>query len=90
MHNTAAHRRRQQAIAVGKERRESLIRAKRLCRDSVIDGSESPFEGDMIIDEEKEALDSKTSQTVLELKSAIAFQYSLSLSLLYSKLHIQL
>ncbi|XP_020102554.1 importin subunit alpha-2 isoform X1 [Ananas comosus] len=74
VHNTAAHRRRQQAIAVGKERRESLIRAKRLCRDTVIDGSESPFEGDMIIDEEKEALDSKTSQTVLELKSAIAFQ----------------
>ncbi|XP_072990595.1 importin subunit alpha-2 [Typha latifolia] len=74
VHNIAANRRRQHAIAVGKERREALIRTKRLCRDSLADDSEVPLEGHMIIDEEKAVLDSKTSRTVEELKSAMTYQ----------------
>ncbi|KAI3857852.1 hypothetical protein MKX03_009971, partial [Papaver bracteatum] len=34
--NIAANRRRQQAVAVSKERREALVRTKRLCRDGIV------------------------------------------------------
>nr|XP_029120288.1 importin subunit alpha-2 isoform X2 [Elaeis guineensis] len=73
VHNTAAQRRRQHAIAVGKERREALIRTKRLCRVAVVDDSEVLLEGDMLVDEEKAVLDSQTSQTVEDLKSALSY-----------------
>lgn len=74
VHSTAAQRRRQHAIAVGKERREALIRTKRLCRDALADDSEVLLEGDMIVDEEKAVLDAQTSQTVQDLKSAVSHQ----------------
>ncbi|XP_008793530.1 importin subunit alpha-2 [Phoenix dactylifera] len=74
VHGTAAQRRRQHAIAVGKERREALIRTKRLCRVAVADDSEGLVEGDMLVDEEKAVLDSQTSQTVEDLKSALLYQ----------------
>lgn len=79
VHNAAAQRRRQHAIAVGKERREALIRTKRLCRVAVADDSEVLLEGDMLVDEEKAVLDSQTSQTVEDLKSALSYQYVFSL-----------
>ncbi|WOL01914.1 importin subunit alpha-2 [Canna indica] len=74
VHNTSAQRRRQLAVAVGKEKREALIRTKRLCRKSLIDENEVLPEGDMNIDEEKTALNAQTSQTVEDLKAAIVYQ----------------
>ncbi|MED6119368.1 Importin subunit alpha-9 [Stylosanthes scabra] len=71
----AATRRRQQAVAVSKERRESLVRAKRLCRVPVGGGDgQAHLDSDMIIDEEQSILDSQTSLAVEKLKSAVAFQ----------------
>ncbi|KAJ6755974.1 IMPORTIN ALPHA [Salix purpurea] len=73
--NVAAHRRRQNAVEVGKERRESLVRAKRLCRvSSSCDDSDVCIENDMIIDEEQSILEAQTSSAVEELKSAVSFQ----------------
>ncbi|KAG9453449.1 hypothetical protein H6P81_006353 [Aristolochia fimbriata] len=68
--NMAATRRRQYAVNVGKERREALIRTKRLCREGL--GSEE--DQDMNLDEKQLVLDSQTSQTVEELKSLILLQ----------------
>lgn len=73
MHNLATSRRKQHAIALGKERREALIRTKRLCRDG-LGGNDLASEGDMIVDEEKEVLDKKTAETVESLKSALHYQ----------------
>ncbi|KAL4389989.1 hypothetical protein HN51_010924 [Arachis hypogaea] len=76
----AGTRRRQQAVAIGKERRESLVRAKRLCRVPVGGGGDgdgdgqAPLDSDMIIDEEQSILDSQTSLAVEKLKSSVAFQ----------------
>lgn len=73
--NVAAHRRRQNAVAVGKERRESLVRAKRLCRvGPSCDDSDMCIENDMIIDEEQSILEAQTLSAVEELKSAVSFQ----------------
>ncbi|KAF5737560.1 hypothetical protein HS088_TW13G00445 [Tripterygium wilfordii] len=72
--NVAGHRRRQHAVTVGKERRESLVRAKRLCRDGTSSDVDVPFDNDMIIEEEQSILDAQTSSAVEELKSAVAFQ----------------
>jgi predicted glycosyltransferase len=73
--NTAGTRRRQHAVTVGKERRESLVRAKRLCRVGVSDVEvDADVEGDMMIDEEQSILESQTSLAVQNLKSALAFQ----------------
>ncbi|CAL0299586.1 unnamed protein product [Lupinus luteus] len=75
--NVAGSRRREHAVTIGKERRESLVRAKRLCRVG-IGGGESegdvPAESEMIIDEEQSILESQTSLAVEKLKSAIAYQ----------------
>ncbi|KHN48318.1 Importin subunit alpha-2 [Glycine soja] len=68
--NAAASRRRQHAVTVGKERRESLMRAKRFCRVGIDGGDGS----DMLIEEEQSILESQTSAAVENLKSAIAFQ----------------
>ncbi|KAJ0983913.1 hypothetical protein J5N97_002269 [Dioscorea zingiberensis] len=70
VHTSAAHRRRQHAVTIGKERREALIRNKRLCRDGV-DDNEDSLEGSMIIDEEKSTLDTQASQIVGALKSVV-------------------
>lgn len=71
--NVAASRRRQHAITVGKERRESLVRAKRLCRVGISDDGEVPLDSEMMIDEEQSILESQTSLAVEELKSAVAY-----------------
>ncbi|KAG4976915.1 hypothetical protein AAZX31_13G121100 [Glycine max] len=76
--NAAASRRRQHAVTVGKERRESLMRAKRFCRVGIDGGDggdgEVSVDSDMLIEEEQSILESQTSAAVENLKSAIAFQ----------------
>ncbi|EOY07774.1 Importin alpha isoform 1 [Theobroma cacao] len=73
--NVAAQRRRQNAVTVGKERRESLVRAKRLCRVGPSADGDVPVEGnDMITDEEEFLLEAQTSSAVEDLKSTVAYQ----------------
>ncbi|CAM0879609.1 unnamed protein product [Alopecurus aequalis] len=75
VHNTAASRRREQAVAIGKERREALMRAKRVCRTPLSGSSEAATEdGDMVIDEGKAGLETRTTQAVEELKSSLSSQ----------------
>ncbi|CAO2161148.1 unnamed protein product [Urochloa humidicola] len=75
VHNSASSRRREHAIAVGKERREALMRAKRVCRAPLSGSDETAVEeGDMVIDEEKADLEARTTQAVEELKSALSTQ----------------
>ncbi|XP_024315253.1 importin subunit alpha-2 isoform X3 [Brachypodium distachyon] len=75
VHNTAASRRREQAIAIGKERREALIRAKRVCRTPLSGSDDAGIEeDDMVVDKEKEGLEARTAQAVEELKSALSSQ----------------
>ncbi|KAL5227877.1 hypothetical protein ABZP36_016142 [Zizania latifolia] len=75
VHSTAASRRREHAVAIGKERREALIRAKRVCRAPLSGSDETEMEeGDMVIDEEKACLEAKTVHAVEELKSALSNQ----------------
>uniref|UniRef100_A0A9I9D840 Importin subunit alpha n=6 Tax=Cucumis melo TaxID=3656 RepID=A0A9I9D840_CUCME len=69
----AAHRRRQHAVAVGKERRDLLVRAKRFCRIGIGDAA-SAVDNEMIMDEELSILEVQTSSAVDELKSAVAYQ----------------
>ena len=71
----AANRRRQQAITVGKERREALVRTKRLCRVGISSDNDVPDDGDLMIDVEQSILESQTSSAVEELKSAVMYQY---------------
>ena len=59
---------------MGKERRESLIRAKRLCRVGTNVDSLDPLDSGMMIDEEQPILEAQTSAAVEELKSAVAHQ----------------
>uniref|UniRef100_A0A2P2KU24 Importin subunit alpha n=1 Tax=Rhizophora mucronata TaxID=61149 RepID=A0A2P2KU24_RHIMU len=72
--NVAAQRRRQNAVAVGKERRESLVRAKRLCRAGTSDDNDVPVENEMMIDEEQSVLETQTEAAVEELKSVLSFR----------------
>nr|KYP58016.1 Importin subunit alpha-2 [Cajanus cajan] len=73
--NAAASRRRQHAVTVGKERRESLMRAKRLCRVGTGGGDgEVSIDSDMLIDEEQSILESQTSLAVENLKTTLALQ----------------
>lgn len=71
--SVAANRRRQHAIAVGKERRDLLVRAKRFCRIGI--GDADAVDNEMIMDEELSILEVQTSSAVDELKSAVAYQY---------------
>ncbi|WCJ34552.1 Importin subunit alpha-9 [Euphorbia peplus] len=77
--SVAAQRRRQNAVAVAKERRESLMRAKRLCRVGTsgaggdVDGG-GDVDSDMMIDEEQSILEAQTSSAVQDLNSSIHFQ----------------
>lgn len=72
--NVAAQRRKQHAVSVGKERRESLVRAKRLCRVGVSDDDAILLDSDMVIDEEQSVLENQTLSAVESLKIAIAYQ----------------
>lgn len=73
--NVAGQRRRQQAISVAKERRESLVRTKRMCLVRVSNEDDVPaVDGDMVIDEEQPILEAQTSSAVEELKLAMTYQ----------------
>lgn len=74
--NVAGQRRRQQAVTVAKERRESLVRAKRLCRVGTNGGDDEDarVENEMMIDEEQPVLEAQTVKAVEELKSAVQSQ----------------
>ncbi|GAB2272370.1 Importin subunit alpha-9 [Dionaea muscipula] len=72
--NVAAQRRRQYAVTVGKERREALVRTKRLCRGGIGGDDDIELDNDMMLDEEQSVLDSQTSSAVDELKKAVAYQ----------------
>lgn len=72
--NVAANRRRQHAVTVGKERREALVRTKRLCRVGVSGDDIVPLDSDMMTDVEQSVLEVQTSSAVEELKFAISFQ----------------
>ena len=71
----AAQKRKQNAVAVGKERRESLVRAKRLCRVGTSGENDGDvlLDSEMIIDEEQSILDAHIVSAVEELKSVVAF-----------------
>lgn len=72
--NVAANRRRQNAVTVAKERRESLMRTKRLCRVGVSGDTDVPLDSDMMIEEDQSILEAQTALAVEELKQAIAYQ----------------
>lgn len=72
--HVAAQRRKQHAVTIGKERREALVRTKRLCRVGVSSDINVPIENDMIIDEDQSILEAQTSAAVEELKLAVAYQ----------------
>ncbi|PSS23722.1 Importin subunit alpha-9 like [Actinidia chinensis var. chinensis] len=72
--NVAAHRRRQHAVTVGKERREALVRTKRLCRVGVSGDAVFSLDNDMMIDEEQSVLEVQTISAVEELKITISYQ----------------
>jgi hypothetical protein len=51
------------------------MRAKRVCRTPLSGSNESAIEdGDMVIDDEKEGLETRTAQAVQELKSSLSSQ----------------
>ncbi|XP_073052631.1 importin subunit alpha-9-like [Primulina eburnea] len=71
----AAQKRRDQAIMVGKERREALMRAKRLCRIGVSDGdNDVPVDDNMMMDGEQSLLEAQTLKAVEDLKHAVTYQ----------------
>ncbi|KAL4573520.1 hypothetical protein LXL04_020329 [Taraxacum kok-saghyz] len=73
--STAAQKRKQNAVSVGKERREALFRTKRLCRAGVSTDTDIPIDdNDMMIEEEQSILESQTTSAVQELNLAITFQ----------------
>ena len=69
------HKWKQNVMAVGKERRESLVRAKRLCRVGTSGENDGDvlLDSEMIIDEEQSILDAHIVSAVEELKSVVAF-----------------
>ncbi|KAL6011089.1 Importin subunit alpha-9 [Asimina triloba] len=71
--DVAAHRRRQLAVTVGKERREALVRTKRLCRDGIVGNNDFLLDREMVVDVEQSTLDSQTCHAVEELKSALLY-----------------
>ncbi|XP_027173061.1 importin subunit alpha-9 [Coffea eugenioides] len=79
--NVAAQRRRQHAITVAKERREAVVRTKRLCRVGVGGGGDDQLTydddgdgGDMMIDAEQSILEAQTCSAVQDLQLAMLFQ----------------
>ena len=71
MHDIAGRRRREHAVALGKERREALVRAKRICRHGFNDDATSQDSG-MMVDEQAVSLNAQTSRTVEELKLVVS------------------
>ncbi|KAK6126196.1 hypothetical protein DH2020_040077 [Rehmannia glutinosa] len=73
--SVAVQRRREHAVTVGKERREALMRTKRLCRVGVSsdENADVPVDDDMM-DEEQSVLEDQTLKAVEELKHAIGYQ----------------
>ena len=59
---------------MGKERREALVRTKRLCRVGVSGDAVVSLDSDMMIDEEQSVLEVQTISAVEELKIAISYQ----------------
>jgi hypothetical protein len=52
------------------------MRAKRVCRTPLSGSNEFAIEdGDMVIDDEKAGLETRTAQAVQELKSSLSSQY---------------
>uniref|UniRef100_A0A7N0UWY0 Importin subunit alpha n=1 Tax=Kalanchoe fedtschenkoi TaxID=63787 RepID=A0A7N0UWY0_KALFE len=72
--NVASNRRRQHAVSIGKEKRDALVRAKRLCRAGISTETDVPYESEMMIDEQISILDAHTSSAVKALKTAVAYQ----------------
>ncbi|PIN10529.1 Karyopherin (importin) alpha [Handroanthus impetiginosus] len=73
--SVAVQRRREHAVMVGKERREALMRTKRLCRVGVSsDSDDVPADDDMMMDEEQSVLEDQTLKAVEELKQAVGYQ----------------
>ncbi|KAK4432432.1 Importin subunit alpha-9 [Sesamum alatum] len=73
--SVAVQRRREHAVMVGKERREALMRTKRLCRVGVSsENADIPVEDDMMMDEEQSVLEDQTLKAVEKLKHAIGYQ----------------
>ncbi|XP_073290244.1 importin subunit alpha-9-like isoform X1 [Primulina huaijiensis] len=72
--SVAAQKRREQAIMVGKERREALMRAKRLCRIGVsIGDNDVPIYDNMMMDGEPSLLEAQTLKAVEDLKHAVTY-----------------
>ncbi|KAL1541285.1 Importin subunit alpha-9, variant 2 [Salvia divinorum] len=73
--SAAVQRRRDHAVTVRKERREALMRTKRLCRVGVSsDDADVPVDADMATDEEQSVLEDQTVKSMEELNLAIAYQ----------------
>ncbi|GFQ03893.1 importin subunit alpha-9 [Phtheirospermum japonicum] len=74
--SVAVQRRREHAVTVGKERREALMRTKRLCRVGVNsdENADVTADDDMMTDEEQSVLEGQTLKAVEELKHAIGHQ----------------
>ncbi|KAK9756289.1 hypothetical protein RND81_01G087200 [Saponaria officinalis] len=72
--NLASQRRRQNAIIIAKERREALMRTKRLCRIGIGGDDSSELDNDMMLDEDQSLLDAQTTSAVEALKAAVAYQ----------------
>lgn len=60
---------------MGKERRELLVRAKRLCRVGTSSDGDALLDSEMMIDEEQPILEGQTCSAVEDLKSAVTYQY---------------
>lgn len=73
VHSGTAHRRRQNAVAIGKERRSALVRTKRLRLDDVgCNDNGISVEGGMIVDQRNIDLNSRISRAVEGLRSSIS------------------
>ena len=72
--HVAAQRKKKHAVSIGKERREALVRTKRLCRVGVSGDSDVPIESVMMIEEDQYILEAQTSAVVEELKLFVPYQ----------------
>ncbi|KAF6138492.1 hypothetical protein GIB67_022526 [Kingdonia uniflora] len=67
--------RRQQAVIVGKEIREALVRTEWLCREGIVSDGDVLLDKEMVIDDdEDEVLNAQTIEAVGELKSVLQSQ----------------
>ncbi|EPS72639.1 hypothetical protein M569_02116, partial [Genlisea aurea] len=72
---TAVLRRKEMAVTAAKERREALMRAKRLCRVAVgSDDQPISDNDDIVMDEEPSILEIKALEAVEALKQAVAYR----------------